>query len=165
MKVVCTLATIYLDAGVNHPQHFRVVLTTFLSVISISPMGKRGPQPGAAAKAAAAAKKAKAAAGAPKAQGGTTKRTPTSAFDPLPPVRCMAICKSLRKTRHWSIRSLLHLTLSRSPTVRYALCKCVSGAVVCVLLHHPTRHADCGDVCSLTSHYRVPASWAATLSS
>ena len=45
-------------------------------------MGKRGPQPGAAAKAAAAAKKAKAAPAAPKAQGTTTKRTPTSAFDP-----------------------------------------------------------------------------------
>ena len=46
-------------------------------------MGKRGgPQPGAAAKAAAAAKKAKAAPAAPKAQGTTTKRTPTGTFDP-----------------------------------------------------------------------------------
>ena len=47
-------------------------------------MGKRGPQPGAATKAAAAAKKAKAAPTAPKAQGTTTKRTPsgTFTFDP-----------------------------------------------------------------------------------
>ena len=45
-------------------------------------MGKRGPQPGATAKAAAAAKKAKAAPAAPKAQGTTTKRTPTGTFDP-----------------------------------------------------------------------------------
>ena len=45
-------------------------------------MGKRGPQPGAAAKVAAAAKKAKAAPAPPKAQGATTKRTPSSAFDP-----------------------------------------------------------------------------------
>lgn len=45
-------------------------------------MGKRGPQPGEAAKAAAAAKRAKLATAAPKAQGTTTKRTPTSAFDP-----------------------------------------------------------------------------------
>jgi hypothetical protein len=45
-------------------------------------MGKRGPQPGAAAKAAAAAKKAKASPAAPMAQGSTTKRTPSSAFDP-----------------------------------------------------------------------------------
>ena len=43
-------------------------------------MGKRGPQPGATAKAAAAAKKAKAAPAAPKAQGTTTKRTPTGTF-------------------------------------------------------------------------------------
>ena len=45
-------------------------------------MGKRGPQPGAATKAAAAAKKAKAAPTAPKAQGTTTKRTPSGTFDP-----------------------------------------------------------------------------------
>jgi len=44
-------------------------------------MGKRGPQPSAATKAAAAAKKAKAVPAAPKPQGTTTKRTPTSAFD------------------------------------------------------------------------------------
>lgn len=45
-------------------------------------MGKRGPQPGAATKAATAAKKAKAAPTAPKAQGTTTKRTPSGTFDP-----------------------------------------------------------------------------------
>ena len=45
-------------------------------------MGKRGPQPGAAAKAVAAAKRLKAAPPAPTPQGTTTKRTPTSAFDP-----------------------------------------------------------------------------------
>ena len=46
-------------------------------------MGKRGPQPGAAVKAVGAAKRAKTApAAAPKAQGATTKRTPTGAFDP-----------------------------------------------------------------------------------
>ena len=45
-------------------------------------MGKRGPQPGSATKAATAAKKAKAVPAAPKAQGTTTKRTPTGAFDP-----------------------------------------------------------------------------------
>ena len=45
-------------------------------------MGKRGPQPGAAAKAVAAAKKAKAAPTAPTAQGTTTKRTPSGTFDP-----------------------------------------------------------------------------------
>ena len=46
-------------------------------------MGKRGPQPGGATKAATAAKKAKAVPAAPKAQGTTrTKRTPTGAFDP-----------------------------------------------------------------------------------
>ena len=42
-------------------------------------MGKRGPQPGAAAKAAAAAKKAKKAEAVPTPQGTSTKRTPTSA--------------------------------------------------------------------------------------
>ena len=45
-------------------------------------MGKRGPQPGAAAKAVAAAKRAKATPEGPTSQGATTKRTPTGAFDP-----------------------------------------------------------------------------------
>ena len=43
-------------------------------------MGKRGPQPGAVAKAAKQAKVAQPTT--LKAQGATTKRTPTGAFDP-----------------------------------------------------------------------------------
>ena len=46
------------------------------------PGNKRGPKPGAAAVAVAAAKRTNHAAETPRAQGATTKRTPTSAFEP-----------------------------------------------------------------------------------
>ena len=110
-------------------------------------MGKRGPQPGAAAKAAAAAKKLKATPAAPVAQGTTTKRTPTSAFDPAAgkdtyEPECIVAqrlakgitqyqvkwvgwatkdntFRSLRRTRRYSTHSLLHSTQTNCSLTAY----------------------------------------------